>query len=441
MKKLAVQKQVFEAKKQCRKIENLYYGIFGAEKFISRLFGVFISHPIQYQAPLYQKLASKVNLKVFFYSNHGVKKSFDPQFGKSFKWDIPLLEGYNFEFLKKPKTCFSALKTINRFQHHSLFSGFHFFGFINFGIFREIRNSQFDAVLINSWSYLSDWFVVLAGVLNKTPIFLRAENPLSHEYTKVRWKIGLKKIILGKILFSRISKILYIGEENKKFYQFYGVPESKLIFTPYSVDNSRFVEAKRGLADKIYDFKNNLGIDRSSVVILFCGKLIKKKRPMDLLKAFQYISHRTSNSSLLFIGDGELKLQLEKYTKDNNLQNVYFVGFKNQTELPEYYSIADIFVLPSGVGETWGLVVNEAMCFGLPIIISDLVGCGTDLVKNGENGYIYPVGNIEKLSGYLNELVNNLEKRKKFGEQSFKIIQNYSYEKDIEGILKAMSNE
>jgi glycosyltransferase involved in cell wall biosynthesis len=118
---------------------------------------------------------------------------------------------------------------------------------------------------------------------------------------------------------------------------------------------------------------------------------------------------------------------------------VHFVGFKNQTELPQYYGLADIFVLPSGIGETWGLVVNEAMCFGLPIIVSDLVGCGSDLVKPAENGYTFPVGDVKELVNRLEGLIANRESRIAFGEKSFEIIQNYNYEKDVDGILTAMS--
>ena len=141
---------------------------------------------------------------------------------------------------------------------------------------------------------------------------------------------------------------------------------------------------------------------------------------------------------LVFMGDGALRLELEKYVEKNNLKNIHFVGFKNQTELPKYYAMADVFILPSGVGETWGLMVNEAMCFGLPVIVSDIVGCGFNLVKQGENGYIFPLGNVERLADYLTAILENFNKRILFGEKSFSIIQKYNYENDIKGILKAI---
>jgi glycosyltransferase involved in cell wall biosynthesis len=384
--------------------------------------GIFISHPVQYQVPLYQKLSKKINLTVYYYSQFGVEKYFDPQFKKEFKWDINLLEGYNYKFLK----------------NYSFKPGFHFFGFINLGIFKEIFKNKFDAVLINSWSYLSDWLVILACLISKTKLLLRVESPHNQEILKSKWKLFIKKIIFGKILFPKVHAFLYIGEENRKFYKFYSVSDEKLFFAPYAVDNERFQKEYEKLKDKKEELRKELGIEPDDVVILFVGKLIPKKRPMDLLKAYESILG-TSDVHLLYVGDGELRLNLEKYTKEHNLKNAHFVGFKNQTEISKYYAMSDIFVLLSDVGETWGLVVNEAMNFRLPVIVSDLVGCGTDLVKHGENGYIFKTGNIEELARYLEELIINEEKRKLFGEKSFEIIKGYNYDKMVESILKIVN--
>jgi glycosyltransferase involved in cell wall biosynthesis len=394
---------------------------------------IFISHPIQYQVPLYKKLSKKVNLTVYYYSKFGAEKYFDPQFKKEFKWDIDLLEGYNYKFLK----------------NYSFKSGFHFFGFINFGIFKEILRNKFDAVLINSWSYFSDWLVILVCLISKTKLLLRVESPYNQEILKPKWKLFIKKIIFGKILFPRVYAFLYIGEENRKFYKFYGVPDKKLFFAPYAVDNERFQKEYEKLKGKKEELRRELNIDPNDVVILFVGKLIPKKRPMDLLRAYESILETydvpsidgnilKSDVHLLYMGDGELRFNLEKYTKDHNLKNAHFVGFKNQTEISKYYAMSDIFVLPSDVGETWGLVVNEAMNFRLPIIVSDLVGCGSDLVKHGENGYIFKTGNIEELAKYLEELIINEEKRKLFGEKSFEIVKGYNYDKTMESILKVV---
>jgi glycosyltransferase involved in cell wall biosynthesis len=250
-----------------------------------------------------------------------------------------------------------------------------------------------------------------------------------------------KKNIL-KMLFKRISAFLFIGKQNKNFYKSYGISEEKLFFTPYTVDNKRLQSSYNNLKPKKNNFRARLGIKEEDIVILFVGKFIHKKRPLHLLEAYKKVLNLDKNNNkihLVFVGEGELRIEMENYINKNNLSYVHLVGFKNQTELPEYYTMSDMFILPSGVGETWGLVTNEAMNFELPIIISDMPGSGYDLVKDGENGYMFQLGNIDDLSNKIFKLVKDKEKREKFGEKSFEFIKNYNYEKDVEGILKALN--
>ena len=391
---------------------------------------VLTSHLIQYQTPLFRKIADKseIDLTVFFCWRFGVQGDvYDTEFGKKIKWDIPLLEGYKYKFLK----------------NFSLKPSSEFWGQINLGIIKEIydlRFKNYNGILIFGWNSFTNWLAFLTAFILGLPVFLRGENPLNQELLKPKWKIKIKKVILGN-LFKRISAFLYIGEENKKFYQYYGVSEEKLFFVPYAVDNERYIAAAENFEPQKQKFRNELGIKQNDGVILFGGKLIEKKRPMDLLMAYELLSkikNQKIKIHLVFMGDGALRLELEKYVEENNLKNIHFVGFKNQTELPKYYAMADVFILPSGVGETWGLMVNEAMCFGLPVIVSDIVGCGFNLVKQGENGYIFPLGNVERLADYLTAILENFNKRILFGEKSFSIIQKYNYENDIKGILKAI---
>ncbi|MBI5401681.1 glycosyltransferase family 4 protein [Candidatus Wolfebacteria bacterium] len=386
---------------------------------------ILTSHPIQYQTPLFKKISenSEIDLLVYFNWDFGIgKNSYDAEFGQKIKWDIPLLNGYKYKFLK----------------NFSLMSSSGFWGQINFGIINELRKNKYDAVLIFGWNSFTNWLAFLTAFIFKIPVMLRGENPLNQELLKSKWKIKIKRIILGS-LFKHISYFLYIGEENKKFYKYYGVPEKKLIFVPYAIDNERFMKAGKSLGTQRELLRNKIGIGDNDIIILFVGKLIGKKCPMDLLKAYHKLTtyNLQLTTHLIFVGDGALRPELEKYCKENNLESVHFTGFKNQTELPEYYAMSDIFVLPSGEGETWGLVVNEAMCFGLPVIVSDRVGCGPDLVKQEENGYIFPIGNIEELAKKL-EVVFDKIKMKKFGEKSLNIINNYNYEDDIKSILDVL---
>lgn len=374
------------------------------------------SHPIQYQAPFFGEISKKsdVDLTVYFRKKIGIEKPFhDKGFGLNLKWDIPLLEGYKYEFVG------------------------NWLYFI-----RKLNKKKPDAIILYGWNHFFNIFLLLfVSKIISIPVFLYGENPLSHEFRKRKILIFMKKIWLS-FLFSKTKLFLYIGKENKKFYKFYGVPENKLFFMPYAVDNRRFIKEYKLLNGERNSFRSNLKISEKELVIMFAGKLIEKKRPLDLLEVFELLSFKNSalSFSLVFVGDGELKPKLEDYVEKKNIKNVHFVGFQNQAKISSYYAIADIFVLPSGISETWGLVVNEAMCFELPVIISDMVGCGSDLVHNGENGFIFPVGNKKALVLSLESLLTDSEKRKKFGQKSAEIIKKYSFEEDIQGVLKALKN-
>ncbi len=385
---------------------------------------ILLPHPIHYLLGITRELERHPNVEVvtYFCSDFGIRRALDTTFGKVVKWySKDILKGISYKFIK----------------NYSLSSSTGgFFSIFNPGIMPELRKGNYDAVMVHGYAKATNWLLFLMREFIRTPILLRGETPLHQDFRRSKIKRMIKKIILGKFLFKRMAALLYIGKENRKFYKYYGVPDEKLFFVPYCVDNDNLISEYKKMKDKKSALKKKLGINPDKVAILFLGKFIKKKRPMDLLRAYEKI--KMDNKALIFVADGPLRESLESYTKQNNLQNVYFVGFKHQEKLPNYYSIADIFVLPSETGETWGVVVNEAMCFGLPIVVSDMVGSGFDLVREGENGFRFPLGDINTLTHRIEDLIDNPSKRNAFGKKSLEIIQEYSYKKDVEGIISAL---
>lgn len=372
-----------------------------------------LSHPIQYFSPLFQLMAedADLDLLVLYCSDENVKGHIDKDFGVAVKWDIPLLENYNYKFLK------------NNSWKPSIFNGF--FGLINLEILKVLKNERDSYLVIHGWNYFTHIFSVIFGKLFGLKVCIRGDNPYTQEMLKSKKLILIKKFLLRNLLFRLIDYFLYVGNQNKEFYKFYGVPEKKLIFTPHAVDNERFRSEYEKYKDKKPEIRKELGLPFDKKIILFSGKYISKKRPMDLLKAYHLLSDE--NASLVFLGDGELREEMEEYIISNNLQNVYLTGFKNQSEVGKYFATADIFVLPSGAGETWGLVVNEAMNFGLPIILSNLVGCREDLLHASINGFNFQCSNIDDLKNKLQLLVNEQNLRMSFGKASKFIIENYNY--------------
>ena len=384
-----------------------------------------VSHPVQYRSPLFKKLAKhpNIDLTVLYCSDEGLKSTKDVDFGVIFKWDIPLLEGYNYKFLKN----YSFQKTVFKWP----------FGLINLGVINELTRKNYDFVIIISRQYITHMIAFFSARLNGVKILYLEETPLNQEIARPRWKLNIKKIWLW-ILFSMVDGFLAIGKENRKFYRFYNQNSSKIFFAPYSIDNDRFIKCNNMPDESRSGLKEKLRIGADKKVILFCGKLISKKRPMILLKAYEKLNIK--NKSLIFVGDGKLKPELENYVRNNKIMDVHFAGFKNQSEIPEYYAVADVFVLPSGYGETWGLVVNEAMCFKLPIIVSCVAGCSSDLVKHGGNGFILKDESVEELCHYLTKSLADDIARKQMGEKSFDMINKWSFEEDVKGIVSAIES-
>ena len=381
---------------------------------------VLASHPIQYQAPLFRVLAQRpaIDLHVFYCRRIGWERYQDPGFGVTFSWDIPLLEGYKHTFL-----C-----NISPYVNSS-----RFFGVVNPGIVAAIWRGKFDAIWINGWALATNWIAWAGASALHVPILLRSETNGLAEPRGLRR--GVKRMVL-QTFFSRVAGFLAIGTHNENYYKSYGVPQERIFLTPYCVDNAFFMERARELAGQKRDLREKEGIPPDLPIILFCGKFQEKKRPLDLLRAFSLLNGQPP-AALVFVGDGALRPAMERFVAQHSLPHVYFLGFKNQKEIATYYAMADVLVLPSS-DETWGLVLNEAMCCGLPVVASDKVGAAADLVREGVNGFIYPVGNVSALADRLQRVLADEQTRKEMGRQSREIISRWGIKEDIEGVLKAL---
>jgi glycosyltransferase involved in cell wall biosynthesis len=380
----------------------------------------FISHPIQYVSPLLKEISCQTNLIVYYYCGES-KAIHDSGFGKNISWDIPLLDGYEYSFLKN----LSYAEEMNS----------RFFDAINPSIFKVIRNSPEQVIVLNGWAYFSDWLILLAAKFHGKKVWMRAESPWNQFLFKKKSIKGFIKFYLFKYFIFKyfINKFLYIGVQNKLFYLNHCIDESRLIYAPYSVDNDRLQLDK---VDWVRS-RHKWGIDKDKIVILFSGKFIRKKRPMDLLRAFQKLGN--DNALLFFMGDGPMRIEMESFIKLNNIKNVILSGFINQSEISSIYSLADLFVMCSGMGETWGLSINEAMNFSLPIIVSSTCGAAYDLVEEGENGFIIKEGDIDSLTVSMNKLIQDKNCRYRMGLKSKEKIQSYCHQITTKNIIQSLS--
>jgi glycosyltransferase involved in cell wall biosynthesis len=384
----------------------------------------FLSHPIQYFSPLLRALSQRTDLEVYYYTDPRSAGGIDKGFGVAVSWDIPLLEGYSYHFLDN--------KRKNRTPGSRLWDVF------NPGIASVIRKARKQVVVINGWAYSSDWLVAIAAKMYGCKLWIRAENPLNQELRKSGKVRLVKKILLGKILFSFLTdKCLYIGEESRKFFRYYGVQDSKLVFTPYAVDNDFFSRAWLEYKNRLPQLKEELGLPAGKKIVLFTGKYIPKKRPMDLLEACRRMAGE--NIALVMVGDGELRPAMEEFIRSNGMQDVVLTGFINQSVIPRYYAVADVFVMCSGMGETWGLAVNEAMNFEKPVVVSDTCGSSADLVKPGVNGYTYQEGDIAALTDCIRKVLKDEEATRRMGKASLDIVQSYSVPSIVNNIQEEIT--
>ena len=381
------------------------------------------THPVQYYAPLYKQIAADnfFDLEVWYCTRHGLQGELDKEFNTPVKWDTPVLDGYKYKFLK------------NRALKPGLYSGF--WGVVNPSILTELKQLPKNSIIVsNAWNPFSNLYTILCSKILGHKTCLRAEPPLVHEFGRSGMMTAIRKLLLGRLLFRFVDVFLYIGTQNKKFYEYFGVDTSKLYFSPYSVNNVFFTEQASILLPRKLELRRKLNIPEGNRVVLYSGKLIPKKRPLDLLLVFKRIlDHK--NYSLVFMGDGELRSDLEKVMRDHDIGNTIITGFINQSKISEYYAMADIFVMCSDVGETWGLSTNEAMNFGLPLIISDRTGNYEDLVD--QNGYVIKCGDLEDFTDKLEKLLTETKEELAIkGNRSRELVAKFSYETVIENLKK-----
>ena len=378
--------------------------------------------PMPYRAAFFRHLANHpdIDLTVYYATGaYGERRVKHQGFGISLKWDVPTLSGYNYHILK----------SLLPWRKSS-----PFLGQISLGVIPALVRGNYQAVIIYGYSYFSSLLAYLTARLTKIPILFRGESTLLYPTPSLTKEI--KRLFLP-FVFKRIAAFLAIGSLNREFYRSYGVKEEKIFFAPYAVDNDFFLSYFERYKGEKQRLREKLNLPKEKILILFVGKLIERKKPFDLLSAFEKLSCR-EKAALLFVGEGKERERLEQYTRERGLSNVFFAGFANQTDLPRYYALSDIFVLPSR-RDNWGLVVNEAMNFELPIITSDAVGSSYDLVKPGENGFVFPTGDVTTLSLLLDQLIADEPLRKRMGKRSREVIKRFNFEEAVSGVLSALN--
>jgi glycosyltransferase involved in cell wall biosynthesis len=380
------------------------------------------SHPIQYFAPLYRFLNAAPDLDVtaIYFSDVSIRGGKDVGFGRDVKWDLDLLEGYRSVFVGS--------------RAHIREPG-GFWSLIAPSVWNEVNSGRYDVLWLHGHNYAANIIASMAAKAAGIPIMMRGETHLDLPRNGV--KSALRRPLMGT-LYGLCDRLLAIGSANAAFYRAMGVPDHKIFLVPYCVDNDRFISAASLSSDQKAEVRKRYSIPLDQPLLLYAAKFITQKRPDHLLEAVRRLKTVSSRPfTLAMAGSGELEPKLRTMCVECSLDNVFFPGFINQSQLPRLYAASDIFVLPSEQ-EPWGLAVNEAMCAGLPIVISREVGCVDDLVQDGVNGYTVAAGDIEGLGCALRRLIEADALRRRLGQASLTRIRQWGYPQCLAGIRSAL---
>jgi len=388
-----------------------------------------VSHPIQYQAPLLRRIAQEpdIDLTVFFGSDFSVRGYKDEGFGVGVKWDVPLLEGYRYEFLPVVRDTVNPgpLAPVNR------------------GIFSRLRGGKdaagFDVLWVHGYSSVNALHGMLAAKSLGIPVLVRAESWLG-DRERSGSTLAAKRMFF-RLLRELVDGALPIGTLNAEYWRHYLGEDFPLFRMPYSVDNRYFQRRSEEARLGRTELQKELNLDPARPVILFASKLQRRKRCEDLVEAYRNLSPAPGaepHPYLVIVGDGEERAALERQTAASRLEGVRFCGFRNQSELPRFFDLAAVFVLPSR-HEPWGLIVNEVMNAGRAVIVSDEVGCQPDLVENGVEGCVFPAGDVAGLTAALRTVLATPETAAAMGERGLAKIGDWDFEEDIRGLRRALA--
>ncbi len=394
-----------------------------------------VSHPIQYQAPLLRRISREpdIDLTVLFGSDFSIRGYKDEGFGVQVSWDTPLLDGYQSEFLPNLRDT----------------GGLSLSSPISRGIYTRLRQLQPDALWIHGYASVNALHGILAANALGIPVLLRAESWLA-DRARSPLKLALKNLFFAA-LGHGIAAVLPIGTVNSRYWAHY-IPEVPQFLFPYAVDNTYFASLAAEAAPREPSLRAELNLAPNRPVILFASKLQTRKHADHLVEAYRtFISDFDPASApyLVIVGDGEERANLESRVAalnligDNGPDSVRFAGFRNQSELPRFFQMSSVFVLPSR-HEPWGLIVNEAMAAACPVIVSTDVGSAADLVAPTPDfldpvGCVFPVGNVAALTDALRTVFATPETPRHMGLAAQRRISTWSFEEDVLGLRAALA--
>ena len=382
---------------------------------------IVVQYPIHNHLPLHRALAAEpdIDLRVLFMQRAWSRTGYDPAVGSVVDWGVPLREGYDGEVFP------------NASPWRDGDGGF--WKYVNPALIRHVLTGPYDAVYVHGHNHFTHLAAIVAARLGGKRLIIRT---ISYNLGRRPLPARVLRAVLYRALYRLADGLLHIGKLNRRFFEDFGARPEQLAYAPHIVDNLRFHAERERLAPRRGALRADFGIPPGRKVILFCAKFIPKKQPLAMIDAFRDAA--LDGWTLLMVGDGPLRGACEDRAAERGVgDEVAFAGFLDQSQIGRAYAVANMMVLPSECQETWGLVVNEAMNFGCPVIVSDRVGCAPDLVAAGA-GLVYPHDRPDALVAALRRMAGDDALRASCGERARQIIANWSVERYVAGVRRAL---
>jgi glycosyltransferase involved in cell wall biosynthesis len=341
-------------------------------------------------------------------------------FGVEFEWDVDLLTGYPHSFLQN----------IANPAGYGRFSGFD-----TPEISGIIRARHYDAVLVNGWNYKSAWQAIWAAWQSGVKVFVRGDSHLHFDRSR---RVRMTKLLAYRRFVPHFDACLAPGAWSREYFEYYGARSERIFFVPHVIDAEFLQNQITRLTTQRSELRRKWNLGEEHVVFLFVGKFTETKHPLDFVRAVYQAANSEKSVAGLMVGDGPLRLACEQFVRAHCVP-VSFTGFLNQSQIVKAYACGDVLVLPS-VGETWGMVVNEAMACGRPAVVSDRVGCGPDLITPERTGLIFPHGDVVALSSSIVNIARSPGQIAQMGHNAQTRLEHYSMQAAIAGVLQALES-
>lgn len=387
-------------------------------------FAAVISHPIQHYSPVFRALARVpgVAVKVFYFCDHGVRESFDQGFGQAFKWDVPLLDGYAYEFLRPGHSP-------RQFGLRDVDSP---------ALSRRLDAYQPHALWVHGYGQGISWRAVNWARRHGAAVIYFGDSELVHDRSPLAR--ALKRLVLPWF-FRRCDAFITIGDNNERYYRYYDVPEDKFNRGACPVDIQRFALVREAMMPGEREtLRRDLGLPASAFVVALSGKLEPWKRPLDLLEALVRLPDGPRPIYGLFVGDGPLRGELENRARQRGISSrIVITGFINQREMPRMLLMADALAVTSD-RDAHPLSVTESLALGHPIIASDRVGCvgPTDTAQPNVNALIYPCGDTAALAQAIATLATDAALYQRLATASLRLAPTQDVSETVASVLRAL---